>query len=187
MTAHPGWWLGAHGAAVLWPLFLHFLVLSLLAVGGAITTAPEMHRYLVVQHHWLDDAQFTASIALAQAAPGPNILVASVMGWRIAGAGGMAAATFGMLVPAAVLAWGMAGLTHRLRGAPWLKPAQAGLVPVAIGLILAAGITMAAAAHSHGLMPLVVVAVATVFVWRTDYSPLWVLAGGAVLGALFLG
>ena len=168
------------------PLIWGFLGLSLLSVGGGIAILPEMHRLVVEQHGWLDDLGFAKRFALAQAAPGPNILVASVMGWRIAGAGGMAAATAGMLVPSAVLAWGMAGLTHRLRGAPWLKPAQAGLIPVAIGLILAAGITMAQAAHSHGVMPLVVVAVATVFVWRTDFSPLWVLVGGGVLGAAFL-
>jgi chromate transporter len=163
-----------------------FSILSLVAVGGANSVLPEMHRQVVELRGWLDDATFAQLYALAQAAPGPNILVASVMGWRIAGGAGMAMATFGMLVPSAVLAWGMAGLTHRLRGAPWLKPAQAGLVPVAIGLILAAGITMAQAAHGHGVLPLVVVAASTVFVWRTDYSPLWVLAGGAVLGLVFL-
>ena len=70
-----------------------------------------MHRQLVELHGWLDDATFSQLYALAQAAPGPNILVASVMGWRIGGWGGMAMATVGMLLPAAVLAWGMAGLT----------------------------------------------------------------------------
>ncbi len=168
-------------------ILLTFSVLSLVAIGGANAVLPEMHRQLVELHGWLDDTTFSQLYALAQAAPGPNILVASVMGWRIAGAGGMAAATFGMLVPAAILAWCMAGLMYRLRGAAWLKPAQGGLVPVAIGLILAAGITMAEAVHSHGIMPLVVVAVSTLFVWRTNYSPLWVLAGGGVLGAVFLG
>jgi chromate transporter len=172
-------------------ILLTFSILSLVAVGGANAVLPEMHRQLVELHGWLDDATFSQLYALAQAAPGPNILVASVMGWRIAGGFGMAAATLGMLVPAAVLAWGMAGLTQRLRGAPWLKPAQGGLVPVAIGLILAAGVTMAQAthysAHSHGVMPLLLVAVASVFVWRTDFSPLWVLAGGGVMGAVLLG
>lgn len=168
-------------------LLLTFSILSLVAVGGANAVLPEMHRQLVEIHGWLDDATFSQLYALAQAAPGPNILVASVMGWRIAGAAGMAVATFGMLVPSAMLAWGMAGLTHRLRGARWLKPAQGGLIPVAIGLILAAGITMAQAAHGHGVMPLVVVAISTVFVWRTDYNPLWMLAGGGALGAAFLG
>ncbi len=168
-------------------ILLTFSVLSLVAIGGANAVLPEMHRQLVELRGWLDDATFSQLYALAQAAPGPNILVASVMGWRIGGAGGMAAATFGMLVPAAILAWFMAGLMHRLRGAAWLKPAQGGLVPVAIGLILAAGITMAEASHSHGVMSLVVAAVSTVFVWRTNYSPLWVLAGGGMLGAALLG
>ncbi len=168
-------------------ILLTFSVLSLVAIGGANAVLPEMHRQLVELRGWLDDATFSQLYALAQAAPGPNILVASVMGWRIGGAGGMAAATFGMLVPAAILAWFMAGLMHRLRGAAWLKPAQGGLVPVAIGLILAAGITMAEASHSHGVMPLVVAAVSTDFVWRTNYSPLWVLAGGGMLGAALLG
>ncbi|HWI11861.1 MAG TPA: chromate transporter, partial [Burkholderiaceae bacterium] len=74
-----------HDAADLLGLFLHFLVLSLLAVGGAITTVPDMHRYIVAEHHWLTDAQFTASIAIAQAAPGPNVLFVAVLGWNVAG------------------------------------------------------------------------------------------------------
>ncbi len=62
-------------------LFLHFISLSLLAVGGAITTAPDMHRYLVDETHWLSDTQFTSSIALAQGAPGPNVMFVALMGW----------------------------------------------------------------------------------------------------------
>ena len=62
-------------------LFQHFLTLSLLAVGGAITTVPDMHRFLVLEQHWLSDGQFSASIALAQAAPGPNLLFVSVLAW----------------------------------------------------------------------------------------------------------
>lgn len=163
-----------------------FAILSLVAVGGANSVLPEMHRQVVELRGWLDDATFSQLYALAQAAPGPNILVASVMGWRIAGVAGMAVATIGMLLPAAVLAWCMAGLLRRLRGAPWLKPAQAGLVPVAIGLLLAAGLVMAEASSQFGLLPLVIVAASTVFVWRTSFSPLWVLAGGGVLGLVLL-
>jgi len=56
-----------------WPLFVQFLTLSLLAVGGAITTAAD-NRYWVLRQDWLDEARFTAAIALAQAAPRPYIL-----------------------------------------------------------------------------------------------------------------
>ena len=167
-------------------ILVTFGVLSLVAVGGANAVLPEMHRQLVDLRGWLDDATFSQLYALAQAAPGPNILVASVMGWRIGGWGGMAMATVGMLLPAAVLAWIMAGLVQRLRGAPWLKPAQGGLVPIAVGLLLAAGLVMAEASSQFGLLPLVVVAVSSVFVWRTNYSPLWVLVGGGVLGSILL-
>ncbi|MES2424807.1 MAG: chromate transporter, partial [Pseudomonadota bacterium] len=64
-------------------LFLHFISLSLLSIGGAITTAPEMHRYLVDQQRWMTDPQFNASIAIAQAAPGPNVLFVALMGWHV--------------------------------------------------------------------------------------------------------
>ena len=64
-------------------MFNHYASLSLLAVGGAITTAPDMHRYLVDESHWLSDSQFTSSIALAQAAPGPNILFVALMGLNV--------------------------------------------------------------------------------------------------------
>lgn len=80
-------------------LFLHYLLLSVLSVGGGITTTPEMHRYLVNQHHWLTDAQFNASIAIAQAAPGPNILFVALMGWQVGiNAGGLPMGMLGMLV-----------------------------------------------------------------------------------------
>lgn len=166
-------------------VLLTFSMLSLLAIGGATAILPELHRQIVEQRAWLDDATFTQLFALAQVAPGPNILAASIMGWRIAGPGGMAMATIGMLVPAALLAWGVAGLTHRLRGATWLKPAQFGLVPVAIGLIAASGLVMAEAAGGTWL-GLGITLASTVFVWRSRRSPLWVLLGGAALGVAFL-
>ena len=65
----------------------------------AITTAPEMHRYLVDQQHWLSDFQFNDSIAIAQAAPGPNILFVALLGWNIGmNAGGFATALLGALI-----------------------------------------------------------------------------------------
>ncbi|MFL1462135.1 chromate transporter [Roseococcus sp. DSY-14] len=165
-------------------LFWAFAGLSLLAIGGANAVLPEMHRQLVEIHGWMDDATFGQLFALAQAAPGPNILAASVMGWHIAGPAGLAAATLGMLLPASVLAWGVAGLTQRLAKAPWLKPAQFGLVPVAVGLIAASGVIMAEAAGT-GWLPWLVIAASALFIWRTGFSPLWVLAAGGVLGFLF--
>ena len=164
------------------PLFLTFCLLSLLAVGGANAMLPEMYRILVTQRGWLDPTTFAQLYALAQAAPGPNILVASLMGWQIAGATGLAAATLGMLLPAASLAWMVGGLTERLKGKAWMGWIKAGLVPVAIGLICAAGVTMARASAAESPWWLALTLPATLVVWRTEYSPLWVLAAGGVIG-----
>ncbi len=112
-------------------LWLHFLSLSLLAVGGAITTAPDMHRYLVGSQHWLSDAQFIASIAIAQAAPGPNVLFVALVGWHVglnAGGGpaggwhaqglallGAAVAMLGILLPSGVLTYSATRWAHQRR------------------------------------------------------------------------
>jgi chromate transporter len=80
-------------------MFVHFMSLSLLAVGGAITTAPDMHRFLVDQQGWLSDGQFNASIAIAQAAPGPNVLFIALLGWNVGlNAGDMGTAFWGVFV-----------------------------------------------------------------------------------------
>jgi chromate transporter len=164
-------------------LFVTFATLSLLAVGGANAIVPEMHRQIVEIHGWLDSAAFTQIYALAQAAPGPNILVSSALGWVIAGPAGMAAATFGIVAPAWALAWFVAGLSERLADRPGVKAARGGLVPIAVGLILASGLIMVEAVALEWIA-LALAAAATLFVWRTEYSPLWTLGAGGLFGLL---
>ncbi|HEV7265510.1 MAG TPA: chromate transporter [Falsiroseomonas sp.] len=166
-------------------LLLTFATLSLLAVGGANAIVPEMHRQIVEIHGWLDSATFAQIYALAQAAPGPNILVAAALGWVIAGVAGMAAATIGIVGPAWVLAWWVAGLSERLAGRPWLKAVRGGLVPIAVGLILASGLIMAEAVAMEWIA-LALTLAAAAFVWRSEASPLWALGAGGLAGLLLL-
>jgi chromate transporter len=160
-------------------------MLSLLAVGGANAVVPEMHRQIVEIHGWMDSATFAKIYALAQAAPGPNVLVVPALGWVIAGPAGMAVSLFGIVAPAWALAWWVAGVTERLAGKTWVKAVRGGLVPVAIGLILASGLIMAEAS-AFSWIALAATAVASVFVWRTDYNPLWTLGTGGLIGLLVL-
>lgn len=167
-------------------VLLIFAGLSLLAIGGANPLVPEMHRVFVEQRGWIAEHDFAQLFALAQAAPGPNMLSASVMGWAVAGGPGMLAATAGILGPSAVLAYVVGGLTQRFREARWLKPAQFGLVPVAVGLIAASGLLLAEAAATRHWWGVPVAAASALVLWRTDRSPLWVLAGGALAGLVAL-
>ncbi|UFN47328.1 chromate transporter [Roseomonas sp. OT10] len=170
---------------IAWQVFTIFATLSLLAVGGMSALLPEIHRQIVELHGWLDDADFVQMFALAQAAPGPNVLVASLLGWRVAGAAGLAAATAGILLPSGALAWVVGGALIHRGDSRWLKAIRLGLVPVAVGLMFASGLVLGrAAGHSWALVAITVGA--TVFVWRAPWSPLWVLAAGGMLGLVLV-
>jgi chromate transporter len=168
-------------------LFMQFLVLSLLAIGGAITTAPDMHRYMVTEHHWLTDAQFTASIAIAQAAPGPNVLFVAVLGWNVAGPAGMLATMAGTLLPSTATTLVVSRWGARRRETRGLRAFTSGLTPLTIGLLVATGWLLAApyasdARHAAGTLALIAVSIAAMT--RTKLSPMWLVGLGAVVGAL---
>jgi len=168
-------------------LFVHFLVLSLLAVGGAITTAPGMHRYVVLEHPWITDAQFTASIAIAQAAPGPNILFVAVIGWNVAGPLGTLATLVGILLPSTTLTLVASRWGAQRRETRGMRAFTTGMTPVTIGLLVATGWILAQpylGAGEHWLGALGLIIVCIVLMLRTRLSPIWLVGLGAVVGAL---
>lgn len=175
-------------------LFLHFLSLSLLSVGGAIATAPEMHRYLVDQQHWLTDYQFNSSIAIAQAAPGPNILFVALLGWNVGlnagnmllGLLGMALAIIGILLPGALFTYNATRWVQRNRERRSVRAFKQGMGPVVIGLVLATGWILADSHRSFSKDgPLwLLTAITVLLILKTRIHILWLLAGGALLGCL---
>ena len=178
------WGPGQLGAAELLSMFVHFMLLSLLAIGGAITTTPEMQRWVVGERGWLGDGQFTASVALAQAAPGPNVLFVAVIGWNIAGLLGVLATMAGSLLPSTTLAllatrWGEQR-QHRLG----VRAFKAGMAPLTIGMLLATGWVLTEPLRGHPASLVLLVAVAVGFMLFTRLSPLWPMAIGALVGAL---
>jgi chromate transporter len=164
-------------------LFGHFLLLSLLAVGGAITTAPDMHRYVVEQRGWLSDAQFTASVALAQAAPGPNVLFVAVIGFNVGGLAGVVATMVGTLLPSTLLTLVATRWSERHAKSLALRAFTTGMAPLTIGLLMATGWLLLEPTRGSWGAALLVVATIVLMV-RTKLSPLWPVAAGAVLGAL---
>ena len=171
------------GAADWWLLFFHFLTLSLLAIGGAITTTPDMHRFVVGQQGWLNDAQFTASIALAQAAPGPNVLFVAVIGWNIGGLAGVAATLLGTLIPSTTLTLGISRYSERNAESRWLRAFSASLAPITLGLLLATSWLLLEPTQTPAASALLVAATLAIML-GTRCSPLWPVALGAAAGAL---
>jgi len=169
----------------LWALVWGFLGISLVSVGGGVAVLPEMHRLVVETHGWMDSLGFAKRYALAQAAPGPNVMVVGLFGWQVAGITGMFAAMLAMCGPTSILAYGFARLRGRMGGAMWMRVFERGMVPIAVGLIAASGLLLAQGSAEAPLAVAISVA-STVFVWQSRRSPLWVLGAGAGLGAMFL-
>jgi chromate transporter len=160
-----------------------FLMLSLLSIGGAISTVPEMHRYLVDQHHWLSDGQFTAMVAIAQAAPGPNLLFVAVLGWGIGGALGMGVTMLGILLPSTTLTLAAARWGESRRQTRGVQAFVTGLAPLTVGLVLATGFLLGKPASDNPWLVATMVATVVVCV-RTKVSPMWLIAAGGAVGAL---
>jgi chromate transporter len=157
-----------------------FCVLSLIAVGGANALVPEMQRVVAAQG-WMGAEQFAHLFALAQAAPGPNMLVVTLVGWRVAGLPGALVATAAFVVPAGLLTYAVARLWQRHGQAPWRVALQAGLTPVTVGLVTAAAVVLCRATDTGPGTTLLTLASAGVLL-ATRLHPLWLLAAGAALG-----
>jgi len=163
-------------------LVRHFALLSLLAFGGGNTVLPEMHRQAVEVSGWLTHQQFADLFAIAQAAPGPNILIVTLIGWQVAGLAGALAATAAICTPACTLTFIVARLWDRFRDRPWRAVVQRGLAPVTVGIV-AAGAWVVAETVDRSVVALVLtLATAGVALW-TRINPLWVLLLGGALGA----
>ena len=164
-------------------LFLRFAGISLLAVGGASAVLPEAHRQIVQQAHWLTNEQFAQTFAIAQTSPGPNVIVFSLFGWRLAGFWGLVVATLGILGPSSLLAYAVARVIRRAGEASWLTRLKKALTPLAIGLMAANGYLLARGADT-GALALLITLGAAAFIAFTPRSPLWAMGAGAVLAVI---
>lgn len=162
-------------------LFLEFLLLSCVAFGGATALLPEMHRVVVENHHWLDETTFTHLYAIAQAAPGPNVLVVTLIGWKVAGLAGAMAATLAMCLPMSVVIYLLIDRWEGFAGARWQQAISLGVASLAVGLVFSGATLIAQAAGlawSGVLLMLATVAINL----RSKINPLWLIVAGAVFG-----
>jgi chromate transporter len=158
-----------------------FGLMSLFAVGGALSAIPEMHRLAVDVNHWMSDRQFADMVAIAQLSPGPNVLVVTLIGFHVAGVAGGVIATLAMCGPAATVAYFVSRTMERSRDAQWPQLIQSALVPVSIGLMAASAMILGLSAGTSWVAGVLVAASALVTL-LTRLNPLLMLAVGGCLG-----
>jgi chromate transporter len=164
-------------------LFLHFLLLWFLAIGGPSTIFPDVHRYLVDVNQLMTNAEFVELYTLAQVAPGPNAMYVTLIGWHLAGWKGVAATTIPLLVPATTLTLLVGYLNERYPNARVARAIRRGLMPITIGLVLASA-TILIRAVNHNWRGYVITLVTVAVVLRKPWNPLWLFAAGALAGLM---
>jgi chromate transporter len=160
-----------------------FAVLSLASIGGANAILPEIRRQAVDVQGWMNDAAFTQVFAISHVAPGPNIIMVSLIGWRVAGLAGLVVATIAIMAPSCALAFLVARGMARWSESHWIALIKEGLIPVALGLILASGVAMMRTTDRN-VLTLAISLMTTAFVVLTRRNPLWAVAAGTVLSLL---
>ena len=162
-------------------LAVQFAIMSLLALGGANAVVPEIHRQAVELRGWMDERQFADMFAISQAAPGPNVMIVTLIGYHVAGFWGAVITTLAMCGPTAVLAAYLSRTWDRFKDAPWRVAVQAGLVPISIGLVGASAIVLTGVAVQNWAAAIIAAATAAV-AYGTRFNPLWLIAAAGLAG-----
>ena len=167
-------------------LALHFGLLSLISIGGMLSVIPEMHRYVVDVKHWITPTDFVQMFAVGQAAPGPNVLIAGLIGWKVAGIPGAFIALGAICGPAAIMTFWAAGLWERTKDSPWRAIAQRAMAPIVVGLVFSGGFVLATPGNVFNWRLWLIALISAAGLLTNKLNPLWLLAAGGVLGGLLL-
>jgi chromate transporter len=162
-----------------------FATLSLVSIGGINVVLPEIRHQVVDVHGWMSDAVFAHTFAIASAAPGPNVIVVSLIGWQVAGWMGLLVATLAIMLPSCALAFVAGRVLTRWSGTTAVAVLKEALVPLGLGLLLASGVSLIRAVDRDVVTIAISLATAA-FVVLSRRNPLWALAAGTLTNIIAL-
>ncbi|MCI3879936.1 MULTISPECIES: chromate transporter [Acinetobacter] len=170
---------------ILLTLAIVFTQLSLLAFGGGNAILPEMQHQVVTVHQWMSAEQFSSLFAMAQAAPGPNMMIVPLVGWHVAGPAGLLVTSLAKFGPSSIITIYALKFWERFKANPLRARFEKALKPITVGLVLVSAWLIADASAQNLLLVVIVIVTAILGMFKKIH-PLWVMAAGAGLGVAFL-
>jgi len=167
---------------ILITLAVQFAIMALLAFGGANAVVPEMHRQAVELRGWMTEREFTDMFAMSQAAPGPNVMLVTLIGYHVAGVAGALVTTLAMCGPTSVLAGVLSRTWDRFKDAPWRITMHAGLVPISVGMVGATAIVLLTHVAVQSIAAGVIAAATAAVAYWTRLNPLWLMGAAGLAG-----
>ncbi len=164
-------------------LFLKLSAFSMIAFGGVNALLPELLNMAVNQEQWIDLQTFSDYFAIAQAAPGPNFMPVTLLGWHIYGMIGALVATFAIVWPSSILIFFLQRFILGIKDPVKKKSIQYAAAALAIGLVLSSAWEIALQIN-HGVAAYLLTIATIGLTLFTRWHPLYLIAIGAVLGVL---
>ena len=161
--------------------------LSLASIGGATGIYAPLQHETVDVLHWITPREFIDLFAVSRLTPGPSSMLAPLIAWKVAGVSGAVVALVALYLPSSLLCYGVSHVWERHRGKPWHRACEAGLTPVAAGLVFAGVLALLRLAGSGPLTWITLVFVAGLLTLRPKLHPFPLLGAGAVLFLLVRG
>ena len=170
---------------ILLALTLVFTQLSLLAFGGGNAILPEMQHQVVAVHHWMSAEQFSSMFAIAQAAPGPNMMIVPLIGWHVAGPMGLIVTSFAKFGPSSIITIYALKFWNNFKDNPLRARFEKALKPITVGLVLVSAWIIAQASVQNVLLIAIVVLTIGLSLLK-NVHPVWLMVLGASTGAILL-
>jgi len=170
---------------ILLTLVIVFTQLSVLAFGGGNAILPEMQYQVVTVHQWMTAEQFSSLFAMAQATPGPNMMIVPLVGWHVAGPAGLLVTSLAKFGPSSIITIYALKFWERFKANPLRARFEKALKPITVGLVLVSAWLIADASAQNLLLVVIVILTAFLGVFKRIH-PLWVMAVGAGLGICLL-
>ena len=165
---------------VLVTLLLVFARIGAATFGGGFTMVPFVEQEAVHHYHWLNATEFADAVALGQVTPGPVLITATFIGWRVAGLAGAAAATLGIFLVPWLLTVFAGSWVLRHRNLRSVRSALRGLVPAVVGLMAAAALSLGETVID-GNTDIAIASGSFLALYLGDLNPALVIFGGGLL------
>lgn len=169
--------------ATVWQLVVIFLRTGAVTFGGGFVMIPHLEVEIVDTRHWLTPQAFADGMTFGQITPGPVLITATFIGWKVAGLAGAVAATIAAFLPAFVMTVIAGTWLDHFRANHQVQAFLAGVAPAVVGMIAAAGVSLARTGL-HSTLSYGVAALAFLLLLRVRVNPVLIILGCGLLQLL---
>ena len=163
-----------------------FVPFSLMSIGGGSAIIAGIQNEAVTVQGWVTPREFIDLFAISRAAPGPGLMLATLIGWKVGGWLGAIGATLALFLPSSLLCYAVLKMTNAHRDRKWHRAVRQGLAPVGIGLMIAGALSIFRVSGGGAVAALIAISSTAILVWLPRFPAVGVLClGGATGVALY--